>query len=65
MIESFITVVQQVIILFVLIGIGFGLTKKKLFSEKTIAELTTFILYLVTPCVIIESFNRPFDADML
>ncbi|HOF11529.1 MAG TPA: AEC family transporter, partial [Treponemataceae bacterium] len=51
--------------LFVLIGIGFGLTKKKLFSEKTIAELTTFILYLVTPCVIIESFNRPFDADML
>ena len=65
MIESFITVVQQVIILFVLISIGFGLTKKKLFSEKTIAELTTFILYLVTPCVIIESFNRPFDADML
>ncbi len=65
MIESFITVVQQVIILFVLIGIGFGLTKKKLFSEKTIAELTTFILYLVTPCVIIESFNRPFDAEML
>ena len=65
MIESFITVVQQVIILFVLISIGFGLTKKKLFSEKTIAELTTFILYLVTPCVIIESFNRPFDAEML
>jgi predicted permease len=65
MVASFITVVQQVIILFVLISIGFGLTKKKLFSEKTIAELTTFILYLVTPCVIIESFNRPFDADML
>ena len=65
MVASFITVVQQVIILFVLISIGFGLTKKKLFSEKTIAELTTFILYLVTPCVIIESFNRPFDAEML
>lgn len=65
MIESFLTVSQQVLILFVLIGIGFAITKKKIIGEKTIAELTSFILYFVTPCVIIESFNRPFDSTML
>ncbi len=65
MLVSFLAVGRQVIILFVLIGVGFLCTKKKVFTEGAIECISRFCLYVVTPCVIIESFNRPFDAAML
>jgi len=65
MLISFLSVGQQVLILFILIAVGFTASKKRVFNKETIANLATFILYVVTPCVIIESFNRPFDASML
>ncbi len=65
MLISFLSVVEQVLILFILIAVGFVATKKKVFTKKTIESLASFVLYLVTPCVIIESFNRDFDVSML
>lgn len=65
MLTSFLSVGQQVVILFILISVGFITAKKKVFTKESIANLATFILYVVTPCVIIESFNRPFDSSML
>lgn len=53
------------LILFVLIGVGFVCNKIKLISEKTVKEMTNFVLYIVTPCVIINSYQREFDAKML
>lgn len=65
MLISFLSVAQQVVILFILITVGFFAAKKKVFTKETVANLAAFILYVVTPCVIIESFNRPFDSSML
>ncbi len=65
MLISFLSVGQQVIILFLLISVGFITAKKGFFTKESIANLAAFILYVVTPCVIIESFNRPFDPSML
>lgn len=65
MAESFITVSQQTIILFILILVGLICTRAKMLSDKTIKELSKFVLTFVTPCLIIESFNRPYDSDML
>jgi len=65
MLENFLTVGQQVVILFILIGIGFVLDKTKLVGEKCISGITNIVLYFVTPCVIIQSFQREFNADML
>ncbi|MCQ2982063.1 MAG: AEC family transporter [Treponemataceae bacterium] len=48
-----------------MIGVGFLCTKKKVFTETAIESISRFCLYVVTPCVIIESFNRPFDSSML
>ena len=62
---EFLTVFKQVVILFILIFIGFFSSKKKIFTEEGIKSITKFVLFFVTPCVIINSFNRTFDSNVL
>ncbi|MDP4119990.1 MAG: AEC family transporter [Bacillota bacterium] len=65
MISNFLTVAQQVSILFVLILIGFTASKAKLFDEHVAKGMTEIVLYLATPCIIIASFQRAFDPTLL
>lgn len=65
MLTSLLSVAQQVCILFILMGVGFLCTKKKMLTEVAVESIAKVLLYTVTPCVIVESFNRPFDASML
>ncbi len=65
MLNNLISVSSQVGILFILIATGFICAKKKVFTDESIKSLTGFILYVVTPCVIIASFHREFDSSML
>ncbi len=65
MLENVMTVGSYVIILFVIIGVGFASNKLKLISSVGIKDLTTFVLYIVTPCTLINSFQREFDRGML
>ncbi len=61
----FLTVLKQVVVLFILIGIGFFFSKKKILTEGGIKSITDVVLYLVTPCVIIKSFIREYDSNTL
>ncbi len=61
----FINVLTQVIILFILILLGAILTKTRLLTESGVKSMTDLVLYIVTPCVIIKSFIREFDATVL
>ncbi len=65
MIENFLMVSGQVIILFILIGIGFICGKSKFLNDNASSKLTDIVLYIVTPCVMINAFQRKFDATML
>ncbi len=65
MLQSFTTVFQQIVILFIMIMVGYICTKRGILSPNTIKELSKFIIYVVTPCIIVESFHRPFDRAML
>ncbi len=65
MLDNILTVAEFVLILFVLIGVGFVCNKIKLISGKTVKEMTNFVLYIVTPCVIINSYQREFNEKML
>ncbi len=65
MIENLLTVGSQVLILFILIGIGFICSKVKLLNEAAIDGITKFTLYIVTPCAIIESFQREFEIELM
>lgn len=65
MIDNIFTVATYVIILFVLIGTGFICNKTKVLSTEGVRSMTDFTLYIVTPCVLINSYQRDFDADMM
>ena len=65
MLQSFSTVFQQIVILFIMIGVGYVCSRRGFLSTLTIKELSKFIIYVVTPCIVVESFHRPFDSSML
>lgn len=59
--QSFLIVLGQVLSLFLMIAVGFGLYKVKRINDSGAAQMTDLLLYTVTPCVVINAFNRPFD----
>ena len=59
------TVFQQVVILFVLIVTGYVLATHNVITETGAKQMTDTVLLLVTPCVVIKSFIRPFDRTTL
>ena len=63
--ENFIAVAQQVLVLFILIGAGFGCGKKGVLNEQVSKKMTDIVLYLVTPCVMVSAFQRPFSWELL
>lgn len=65
MLESFFIVAKQVIVLFILISVGFSCNKFKIFNEETIRGMTNMMLFVVTPCIIVDSFQRPFNSNDL
>ena len=56
MLENFLTVAGQVLVLFGLIAMGFILTKKGMLTENGAKVCTDIALYLAVPAVIIRSF---------
>lgn len=57
---------EQVIILFILMFVGFISTKTKLITDKSISGFVNVLLYIVTPCLIINSFlSVKFTSDTL
>lgn len=63
--DNALIVVNQVFILFLLIGVGYLLRKLKLIDENGIRQMTNMLLMIITPCIIIRSFQTPFDASLL
>jgi len=54
---AFTIVLNQVITLFLIMAVGYILTKLSLISETGIKELTTILLFVVTPAIIISSLQ--------
>lgn len=64
MIQDFFTVGSNVITLFLLMGVGALCAKCKLLGESAVKALADLVLYIATPCVIINSCIREFDPAM-
>ena len=45
--------------------VGAGAYRTRLLDELAIRKITDFVLMVVTPCLIITAFQRPFDRSML
>ena len=65
MIESFLTVAQQVLMLFILMGVGFLLGKLKLLNAQGSLCMSNVMLYAVVPCLVVSSFQRPLETEHL
>lgn len=64
MLNNFIAVASQVLVLFILMAVGFICGKTKLINDSVSKGLSDLVLYFATPAVIISSFFRPFDQSM-
>lgn len=65
MVERFLVVLGQVMTLFLMMGVGFGLGKAGKITGHGTAEFSTLLLYVVTPCIIIDSFQTDYDPALL
>lgn len=65
MLQNFLTVGQQVLVLFLLIGIGFVCGKTQLFGERTAKGMANLVLTVATPCMIVQSFQYEMQAKLL
>ena len=63
--DNLLTVAEQVAVLFVLIGCGALLRKLKLVGDGAVEGLVNLLILVVTPCLIVDVFQRPFDPSML
>ena len=63
--DSFLTVGQQVVGLFVLVCIGALCGKKGILTLPAVRSCAELVLLLATPCVIIQSFERENKPEML
>lgn len=53
-----IKVSYQVVIIFLYMAVGFTLSKAKKLSDKGVSDITAVLLALVTPCVLISSYQK-------
>ena len=65
MIESFFVVAGQVVTLFLLIGVGYVLARLGLLRPDGASQMSTLALYVVTPCIMIRSFETVRTPEML
>ena len=63
--ENLVTVARQVAILFVLMGFGAVMRKAKFFKDNAIDGIVNVLILVVTPCLIVDVFQRPFDPSKL
>ena len=63
--ENFATVAAQVAVLFVLVAAGVACRFARLVDEASAKGIVNVLLYVVTPCLIVNVFQREFDRAML
>lgn len=51
--------------IFIIIAIGFLISKKGILSDKARADITDIVLYVVLPCDIFSSFSKGISPDVL
>ena len=58
-------VAHEVAVLFVLMGAGFMARRLRVLGDAAVDGLANLLMVVVTPCLIVDCFRRPFDPQML
>ena len=59
------TVASQVGVLFALMGVGAFCRRCRLVDETSIKGIVNILILIVTPCLIVDVFQRPFNPSMM
>ena len=65
MIGNFFVVASQVVTLFLLMGVGFVMAQLGKLQSDGVSQMSTLVLYVVTPCLVIHSFEVERTDGML
>ncbi len=65
MLERFLVVFGQVSTLFLMMAVGYLLGRAGKITSAGTAETSSLLLYVVSPCIIIDSFQTEYDAGLL
>lgn len=57
MLESFFTVAQKVLVLFLMIGVGVLLCKRRMISKRGADQINGLLIHVVSPCVVVSAFQ--------
>lgn len=57
MVESFFTVAQKVLALFLMIGVGALLCKRRMISKRGADQINGLLIHVVAPCVVVSAFQ--------
>ena len=63
--EAGLTIFYQIIKMFIMMVVGYGLYKKSMINDDTTAKLSNILLMIATPCTIITSFNQTYSTEKL
>lgn len=58
-------VFMQVMTIFVLLALGFTLYKLKIVTDTGLKQVTDLLLYIVTPCLMINAYQKDFSMELL
>ena len=54
--DAFLSVILEVAVILILILVGYFTVKKGMFTKESLGSITSFLLYIVTPCLSVSSF---------
>lgn len=60
--EAILTVVSKVLVMLIMIVVGYLVTKKGMLTERGASEITSLLIQIVTPCLIVNSFLTSEDS---
>lgn len=63
--QTAVIIFNQVLIMFLLIGVGYLCSKKDLISEAGGKEMSSLLITVISPMIIVNSYLRPFDKELL
>ncbi len=61
--DTAVTLANQVFIMFLIMSIGFCLYHFRFVAERTADDMTTVLLYIVTPALILKTYQQKYSAD--
>ncbi|KFZ38791.1 hypothetical protein HR45_05105 [Shewanella mangrovi] len=57
-------IVNQIMVLFLLMGLGYGLARSKILDKSACDKLTWLLCYVVMPCLVFNAFQIPYSPEL-